>query len=98
LRFYLTLSTNKKTNNDQNQNPNILEMNGEKWEAKDTLIIFGMKKVKFTLKQNESKPFVLFALANNLGVKKFPQLTVNCSYLDQQFDISCLRPVSVNFE
>lgn len=73
-------------------------MKGRKWQKKDLLVVFGMKSVKFLLDAEESKTLVLFALANSLGVKKFPQILLNCSHLDQQFEISSLRPVSVNFK
>ena len=91
-------STSKKPETQEAANTNVLEMVGQRWAHNDTLIIFGMKQVAFKLKEKESKSIILFALANSLGVKRFPRLTMACGFLSQEFEVSCLRSVAVTHE
>lgn len=72
------------------------ELKGKRRELNGYISIFGMKRVVFELESLERKHLVLFGLANSLGIKRFPHLSVSSAYSQKVYSVSCIKPIIVS--
>ena len=51
--------------------------------------------MNFQLEKKEKNVMMLYGMANSLGLKRFPYVSVESSILDKIFDVTCLKPIRV---